>query len=165
MGMYTGIRFKGIIKEEYTEVIETMMGEGLNWEELYVRYPQYEFLNEFGKISRSHFIPYGSLAYMPETWESGEYPNEIPTDGFDTKFDNNARVWSFQCSLKNYEDEIGLFFKIVLPVITEEIIHLEYYYEEWNRSRFYELKNGEIVESDREGILYGYEEEDYYWGY
>lgn len=155
MGMYTGIRCKIIINEEFAPVINTMMTEGLDWNDLSVEYPQYDFLNEFGDGYRASFIPYGVLSYMPDEWD---------TDDFERRFDPQTRLWSFRCSLKNYESDIERFFKVVLPKITERVVHLEYYYEEWTRSVFYELVNGEIIRSEREGILYGLEDEPDNWG-
>lgn len=167
MGMYTGLRFKAVVKPEFTQMIERMMEERLDWDDLFVLYPQHLFLKEFSKFSRSSFIPYGSLAYMPDSWETDEKDWKLrnPTDGFDKKYDKLLRVWSFQCSLKNYESEIQAFFELIVPNIIETLLHVEYYYEEWSRSKFYELIDGKVIESDREGILYGYEEEPFRWGY
>ncbi|MEH7116158.1 hypothetical protein V7128_01865 [Neobacillus vireti] len=171
MGMYTGIRFKGIIKEEFAPVINIMMEERLYWDDLYNLFPQYDFLGQFSEVDRSTFIPYGSLSYMPDEWEniprtengSYDYANATDTDGFERKFDTETRQWSFQCSLKNYESTIQRFFEIVLPEITEKILHLEYYYEESIRSTFYDLVDGKVVKSDREGIKYQLDESDYEW--
>lgn len=168
MGMYTGIRCKIIINEEFSPVIKTMMESDLRWDDLYEEFPQYEFLKQFGEGYRASFIPYGVLSYMPDEWEtqprkkdgSYDFDNFRATDDFERKFDPELRLWSFQCSLKNYDSDIQRFFEIVLPMITEKVIHLEYYYEEWTRSIFYELVDGEIVRSEKEGILYGYEEEE-----
>lgn len=167
MGMYTGLRFKAVIKHEFSQMIKTMMEECLDWLELYEIYPQYSFLKEFGEYSRSSFIPYGMLSYMPDEWETDEKDWKLrkPTDGFDKNYNELLRLWSFQCSLKNYNSNIEQFFKIIVPQIVETSLHIEYYYEEWARSTFFELKNGEVIQSDREGTLYGYEEEYDGWGY
>ncbi|MGG4336861.1 hypothetical protein ABEW13_04335 [Bacillus subtilis] len=148
MGMYTGLRFKGIIKKEFAELIRKLMYEGLTWFDLSACYPQYDFLHTFSEIPRADFIPCGVLSYMPTSWE------EDSSDGFDRRFDQDSRLWSFQCSLKNYNEEIEKFFQIIVPEIVEKSIHIEYYYEEMTRSIFYELKDGKVVESDREGIFY-----------
>jgi hypothetical protein len=162
MGMYTGLRFKAVVKPEFIQMIEKMMEERLDWEELFNLYPQRQFLKEFSKYPRSRFIPYGSLSYMPRSWETNEsdWKLRTPTDGFETEYNKLLRVWSFQCSLKNYESEIEAFLNLIVPNIIETSLHIEYYYEEWARSKFYEIVDGKVKESDREGILYGYEEED-----
>lgn len=162
MGMYTGIRCKVIIKPEYRDEFEFLNSPDIQyeWEE-----SNLDFLKEYGKYSRATFIPRGSLSYMPDSWEivpkkeNGDYDwfRAEATDGFDRSFDKETGLWSFQCSLKNYDNTIEHFFENILPEITEEIIHLEYYYEEWARSKFYELLDGKIVKSSKEGILYGYE--------
>lgn len=166
MGMYTGLRFKGVVKHEFSQMIKKMNGESLDWMDLYELYPQYSFLKEFGEYSRSSSIPYGALAYMPDSWEVNpdDWRCTLATDGFDRGYNELLKLWSFQCSLKNYDRTIQKFFKIIVPQIIETSLHIEYFYEESVRSTFYELKDGEVVESDREGIKYGYEDEDYkYW--
>lgn len=85
---------------------------------------------------------------MPTSWE------EDSSDGFDRRFDQDSRLWSFQCSLKNYNREIEKFFQIIVPEIVEKSVHIEYYYEEMARSVFYELKDGKVVKSDKEGTFY-----------
>lgn len=102
---------------------------------------------------------------MPDEWETDDkdWKARTPTDGFDTKFDEDAAIWSFQCSLKNYEGEIESFFEIVVPEIVDSVIHMEYYYEEWSRSTFYELFDDKVVESGREGIQYEEDDNDMSW--
>jgi len=158
MGMYTGLRCKVIIKPEY--IVEFVR---LHSKEVYYDWStsNIDFLKEYYEYPRADWVPNGCLSYMPVEWEDSE---KKATDGFDTKFESETGLWSFQCSLKNYDDTIEYFFEHVLSKVTQEVIHLEYYYEEWTRSKFYELINGKIVESDKEGIKYGYEENDGYEG-
>ena len=47
MGMYTGFRFKGLIKEEYRNDIEIMLEDG-EWTNC-----EHEILKEYSKVSRS----------------------------------------------------------------------------------------------------------------
>lgn len=163
MGMYTGLRFKGIVKPEYREMIKEI-NDGADWSDFAEKFP---FLTNYASLDRAEFIPRGSLAYMPDSWEEGKFPNQEATDGFERNIDLKTGYWTFQCSLKNYNQEIQQFFSEVLLEIIDSVDHIEYYYEEWARSKFYELKDGKIVNSDRKGILYGYEgeEENSYWGY
>ena len=157
MGMYTGVRAKLVIKDEFVPMIQLMMEESLDWHEIQEKMDVPEEIKQYADCSRSSFIPRGALAYMPDEWEQepyDEYHSGVPTDGFDRKFDPETKVWSFQCSLKNYDDTIEEFFKLVVPLITKEIIHLEEYYEKWETSVLYELKDGKVEESEKPGIRY-----------
>jgi hypothetical protein len=158
MGMYTGLRCKVIIKPEYREEFGLLHNKlGYEWAK-----SKFGFMREFGQLSRASFIPRGALSYMPDSWENvpkkanGDYDwmNATDTDGFERQFNTETGYWAFQCSLKNYEDEIENFFENVLGNIAEEVIHLEYYYEEWESSTFYKLVDGKIVESEQERITY-----------
>lgn len=141
MGMYTGIRFKGIVKEEFRDKFEDIAMSG-EWNESDV--PEFK---KFGNISRSGFIPCGVLAYMPDEWEEEPFDkwyNGIPTDGFERTYNKETGRWTFQCSLKNYENEIETFFELI-PFFVESIEHLEYFYEEWGYSSRYDLVDGKVV--------------------
>lgn len=83
---------------------------------------------------------------MPSSWETGGNPNE-----FDTKIDMNTGYWSFQCSLKNYEREIEKFFDEVLVNIISHSEHIEYHYEEWDESNYYNFVNGSIKLTSDQG--------------
>ncbi|MEJ3719172.1 hypothetical protein WGM54_14215 [Paenibacillus polymyxa] len=148
MGEYTGIRCKVIVKPEYREELNFLNSKEIQyeWSESNI-----DFLREYGEYPRATFIPRGMLSYMPDDWED---ENERATDGFERNFNNESGLWSFQCSLKNYDLTIQYFFEEVLSKIAELVIHLEYYYEDAVRSTFYELVGEKITESDREGIVY-----------
>jgi len=159
MGMYTGLRCKVIIKPKYRCELNLLHDElEYEWTESNI-----DFLREFGEYSRADFIPKGVLCYMPDDWEdvplnkdgARDWMNATATDGFERRFDLKTGLWSFQCSLKNYKGTIEYFFDKVMSKIIEKVIHLEYYYEEWDRSVFYDFVDGKIVKSDREGIKYG----------
>ena len=158
MGMYTGLRFKGIVKKEYREDIELLLNDPEEWKAC-----KHKELHEFGNsFDRSGFIPFGSLSYMPDCWEGEPYDEKKPwdcpdTDGFDRKFNRETGYWSFQCSLKNYEDEIEYFINKIVPLICDKVIHCEEFYEEWEVSNLYELEDGEIKE-----LSYGIRYSDYY---
>jgi hypothetical protein len=157
MGMYTGLRCKVVVKPEFREELMRLHDEDYEWET-----SSFDFMQEFGQLGRASFIPRGSLSYMPDEWEdiprkddgSLDYWNGKATDGFGRSFNLETGYWAFQCSLKNYEDEIESFFENVLPRIAESIEHLEYYYEEWASSVFYELDEGKLIKSTKEGIKY-----------
>src|SRR5690554_2640406 len=124
MGMYTGIRCKVIIKPEYREEFENLSSIHYEWEE-----SSREFLKEYGKYNRAAFIPRGSLSYMPDEWEdvpkkedgTNDWMNAVATDGFERSYDLETGLWTFQCSLKNYESTIQYFFENVLSKVAEEI--------------------------------------------
>ena len=161
MGMYTGLRVKAFVKEEFREMIDEI-NNGSDWNDYAEQYP---FLKDYGQLSRAEFIPRGALAYMPDSWEEGVFPNLTDTDGFDRKIDMNTGYWTFQCSLKNYGSEIEQFFDEILPHIIESAEHIEYYYEEWSRSKFFDFVDGKVSESSNEGIKYGLEDSYDNWGY
>lgn len=157
--MYTGLRFKGFVKEEYREDIELLLNDSKGWNAC-----KHEELLEFAKFDRSRFIPFGALSYMPDCWEGEPYDKENPwdcpdTDGFDRKFNKETGYWSFQCSLKNYEGEIEYFISKIVPLICSKVVHCEEFYEEWDVSNLYELEDGKINELDY-GIRYA--EEDWF---
>lgn len=150
MGMYTGLRFKGTVKKEFRSEFENIALNG-DWEE-----SDNEVFKGFGGVSRARFIPCGALSYMPDEWETApydKYHNGTPTDGFDRTYDKESGRWTFQCSLKNYDNTIGEFFGIV-PYFIEEVEHAEVYYEEWRYSERYELINGEMLKTDDEFVDY-----------
>lgn len=149
MGMYTGIRFKGYVKEEFRKIFKQIAMNG-EWENSNVKV----FAN-FGKSVRTDCIPCGSLSYMPDEWEKdyinekGEkevhfvsgnrtYYKQVPSDDFDRKYNEETGYWTFQCSLKNYDYEIEQWIDI-LPYFIEKIEHLEVYYEEDEYSQKYDL--------------------------
>lgn len=156
MGMYTGLRFKGIVKEEFRNEFADIALNG-SWEE-----SNNEVFKQFGSVSRASFIPCGALAYMPDEWETEPFDeryNGTPTDGFDRTYDKESGRWTFQCSLKNYEDIIEEFLKIV-PYFIEEVEHVEVFYEEWRYSERYELVDGKMEMTNDKFIEYN---EYLYW--
>ena len=149
MGMYTGIRFKGYIKPEFRENFELIALDG-DWKE-----SSDEIFKKYGEYSRASFIPCGALSYMPDEWETDprNYEYSQATDGFKRSYNNETGYWTFQCSLKNYDDTIEEFFKL-LPYFIKSIEHLEYFYEEWDYSTQYNLIDGKIVEINDKFIKY-----------
>lgn len=166
MGMYTGLRFSGIVKKEYREDIRKIT-EGARWEEC-----ENEMLNRFRLTDRSNFIPNGALCYMPMEWED---PNALA----DAEYDFNNRInmetglWNFQCSLKNYSNTIEIFLKYVAAEICEAVNHAEVFYEEDEYSTFYKFEpecevvdgkavvvSNNVVIDEKRKIRYGYYEDE-----
>lgn len=149
MGNYTGLRAKVFVKKEYRKMISEI-NEDAEWSDFVGEFP---FLKEYSKLDRAEFIPRGLISYMPDDWEEAitsfrknTYPMYIATDGFHREIDMDTGYWTFQCSLKNYENEIEKFFEDVLSKIIDSSEHIEYLYEEWDGSLMYEFKDGKIVQ-------------------
>ena len=127
MGLYTGIRFKGRVKEELREGFEIIALEG-KWDEHW-----YEPCVEFGGKSRASFIPMGRLCYMPKEWHND--------DLFDLAYNAPTGKWTFKCSLKNYDNTIEHFLEL-LPDIMESVGYLEIRPEDSETSSAYEMVDG-----------------------
>lgn len=166
MGMYTGLRFKGVIKEGYREAIKEFLEEGLEWDQVKSYYPQLTPLTLMAGHSRADFIPYGSMQLLE--WEE---KNEYAKFGYSTpsewllSFNEQTGVWTFQCSLKNYDSTIDYFLENVASKIIEEAIHIETLYEEDRYGTFYKLENGELIRDENKKIDYRPWEDDteYYY--
>ncbi|OTZ47851.1 hypothetical protein [Bacillus thuringiensis] len=131
MGMYTGLRAKVKIKEEFAYLADKIANQDCSWDELVEEYP---FIAEFADKERADFVPSMAPAYMPDEW--GEYNvNE---------FDLNTRVWNMVFAIKNYEKEIDAFMYDILTVIAEKVYHMYYHYEEWDIEKQYTIEDGEV---------------------
>lgn len=105
MGMYTGLRGTVIIKEQYRGRMESMInGDGdPSWAKSFGDIDE-EFIQQYIGLDRADFIPHGAVCYMPEFW--------CDNDG-GCGFDENLGIFTFNCSLKNYSDEIGSFLRML----------------------------------------------------
>lgn len=150
MGMYTGLRFKGTVKEKLRKDFNSIAMSG-EWSD-----STDKILANFGEVSRASFIPCGSLAYMPDSWD-----NEDKIERF---YDVKTGYWTFQCSLKNYEDTIEFFLELV-PYFTESVEYCEVFYEEWTFSARYELIDGVMKMTNDKFVKYGYDDDDFEEGF
>lgn len=151
MGAYTGLRFKGIVKKQFREEFVSIALSGC-WKDA-----KDKKINNFANYSRSSFIPCGALYYMPDEWEEWEDGNKKATDGFERTYNKENGVWTFQCSLKDYENTIEEFLALV-PYFIESVEHCEVFYDEWIYSVKYELIENAIVLTNSKFIKYRYDD-------
>ena len=134
MGMYTGLRVKAKIKEEFVKELRKVIVEGESdrfsepWKNL--DFAKFPFVKRFSEMGRSSMIPYGAICYMPDSWE------------YENNFEND--VWTFCCSLKNYNSEIEVFLKEVLVNIAE-YADAECLYEEELVSALFKVEDGTLI--------------------
>ena len=148
MGMYTGFRFKGIIKHKYRKDIYDVIYGNKEWKDC-----ENNVFKEFSKIDRSLMLPNGRSAYLPDCWYKTENHFESEaTHGFELYFNNITGLLCFQCEVKNYEP-IDYFIKNVVPIICSKLIHCESLYEENEVSTLYKLLDGNTIKKDY-GIRY-----------
>ena len=148
MGMYTGLRFKGIVKEPFRKDFEQIALHG-DWDK-----SEDEMFLLYSKFPRAKWIPMGPLNYMPDSWENCDGSPEIPTE-----YNSTTGYWSFQCSLKNYDNTIGLFLALV-PHFIERVEYCEVFYEDWTHSMKYDLIENQMVVVD--DCFIKYDDYDYY---
>ena len=131
MGMYTGLRVKAKIKEVFLQELEGVLSarDSETWKEPWsvVDFVKFPFVEKFSKMGRSSMIPYGAICYMPGHWE---HVNTF-----------EGGVWTFCCSLKNYNNEIEFFLNDVLVNIAEWA-HVEKLYEEETVSALFNIHDG-----------------------
>lgn len=132
MGMYTSVRFKGIIKPEYSEGFEGIAMRG-EWEN-----SKHEIFREFGKMNRAGYIPCGGLC-------GSKWGN---SSSFKRNYYALMNYWQFECSLKNQEGEVQTFMELI-PKFVQELYHFEEMYEECEYSTLYELRDGILTPSGR----------------
>lgn len=137
MGMYTGVRCKVIVNEEYREELGRLIENNLGWEDSNI-----VAFKDFSICNGANKFLYEDACYMTYCWhdEDGN-----PTDGFNRDFDINTGLWVFQCDLKNYNNEVGKFFDFVLSEMIDNIIHLEVLREEDEYSKSYIFNYGKIT--------------------
>lgn len=124
--MYTGFVCKIKVKDKYHDLVNFLNNgeydfrQGL-WETAYDKFG-YEFIRKYMCNERSGFIPRGGYSAYNVEWLN----KYIKEQG--NSFENG--VWFFGCDMKNYNDTIEEFTRIVLPEITEEVFFVKSHYEE-----------------------------------
>jgi hypothetical protein len=140
MGMYTSVRFKGIIKPEYSDGFEDIALNG-KWEK-----SKHDIFKKFGKLERASFIPCGGVVGC--CWTGDKGPENYTSKIFNRLYDEDSRFWQFECSVKN-QDRIVQSFMQMIPEFVQELYHFEEMYEESEYSTLYELKNGILIPSGK----------------
>lgn len=131
MGTYTGLRFKGIIKEEFRDDFEAIALRGA-WKE-----SSDEKFKNFGMDEHADNIPnYDEYSGYPEYWEYRTVEHK-PVYVVETGY------WEFMCSLKNYDKTIEHFFQL-LPYFIDRTLVVEKYIECDDYVNSYCLTNGEV---------------------
>lgn len=130
--MYTGLKVRCVVKPEFSEIIEKLNNDDhyYRWEELARDYPQYGWLTKWASVDRAVFIPFGAVCYLHDPWTEG-YSN----------YNKEDRIWDFECSLKNYENEIETFLKTVLATIAKDILICYSQYEEDEQPTYYTMED------------------------
>ena len=122
MGMYTGLRAKVLVREEYSKAIEELHENDhdvFGWRNISSSFPN---LKEWKEYSRHRFIPFASPYYLPDDWTLIGKKNSY--------YDKESRIWEFSCSLKNYEEEIDFFVKKILLLVVDRVFYCQSLYEE-----------------------------------
>lgn len=143
MGMYTGLRFRVIIKEKYREKLNEILNvpSGFEDEEPYFEWKHIPGLpgsKYWSRESRCNFIPWGIVDSMPDRWEQEEHRCGNST------FNKETGEWRVVCSLKNYNAEISKFLMWVLAPLVEDVKYVEVLYEERDElteAKWYSLKD------------------------
>lgn len=111
MGDYTVFICDVQVRNEYQPLIERLF-KSQSWDEAVKEYPGLN-LDNWLKLRRRDFIPYGSISSYNES-----YVNMIWWKKDRFSFENGR--WAFVCDLKNYENEIETFVNIVLSKIVDK---------------------------------------------
>lgn len=151
MGLYTSLRFKGIVKLEFRDEIKSIAFTG------YWNKSNDDEFRKFGKYPRAYAIPYRTLECecVPDDWRYvGNISDRCSYDGFKDSYDEQTGQWSFQCSLKDYDKTIEKFIKLI-PYFIESADMIEVYYEASGYLEKYILENNTVVlvENDNEDEL------------
>lgn len=139
MEIYTGLRFKGIVKKQFREEFKTFASTR-KWENAIDKR-----LKDFAKVSGASLIFSNILIYMPEYWQDFE---GNATNKFNRTYDDKTGYWAFQCSLVNDDKIYGNLFDLI-PYFIESIKHCEVHEEGAVYSQIYELINGRMQITNR----------------
>ena len=122
MGHYTSIRFRALLNEAGKQILINLLGTHMHdrpWEGVAENaradgMAYSEALTAYAQLARSSFIPFGALS--DDDWAG--YFREIGNAGLELKrvLDGQSQ-WNVCCSLKNYDDEVDHFCKLLAHMI------------------------------------------------
>lgn len=138
MGMYTLFKFTGLLKNEFVSDINKLLEEDNQWINFASKY---EFAKHFADLPRSDMIPFGAISAYNEEKTGSKYANII--DSWDPWDIGSYYTLTFNCDLKNYDDEIEAFINEIAINICSEFI-AESWYEESNFPIIYYGKDGKL---------------------
>jgi len=126
MGDYMSMRFKGVVKPIYRDLIAIVNNTG-DWDIVPIA-----SASGYAGLYRASFIPCGSMSYPPSEWmKESEYLRR--------SFNEETGEWIFQCSIKSggeyqltHDEEIKLFMNEIVPVICEKVENFELWHEYWD---------------------------------
>ena len=130
MGMYTCLKFTGMIKKDFEDEMKNLLNTEIdyNWRDFAKKYP---FAEEFSELPRADFIPFGAITPYNEDKVGCENPKRSIIAGDDSSDPYGYRkTLVFTCDLKNYDDEIEEFIEEVAVNIFDKFI-AEKWYEEF----------------------------------
>lgn len=146
MAVYTGIRLKVKIKDEYRKDIERA-NESRDWSVC-----KKDLLNNLSNLERAEYILSCDCTFANERWINGE----LETDGFVNSFDSSTGIWTKQVVVSGGFSVLKYFVDVIIPKICEEGYHIEILPEAEPLSYLFELKDGK-TEQLNYGIFYGEE--------
>lgn len=110
MGDYTLLTVKCKLHKKFIAPISDLVENNLDWSDIIEKY-NLNFLRIFASVPRSGLIPnsgYLSEREIRKVWGKG--------------------IWEFECELKDYENTIEEFFK-VLPYMIDKLYQCETHYD------------------------------------
>lgn len=150
MGEYTGLRFKAVIKPEYSKYFDELVhGDVDSFQEMYNYYPQeLPFLKEFVETKRyaDAIGICGGDSYMPDTWSITDVERPDTWELFHFYYDESTRVYTFATVNKNTDDSMQFFLKNVAHHFIEEVIAIYTHYNHSGLYSCYDLVGGKLEE-------------------
>ncbi len=104
MGNYTSLRVKLRPKQEFISLYQFIF-DNADSESTWTAAAQhfdYQWLRDWAEVGRCNFIPFGALTRTD--WDEDDPDWSLSFE--------DQRIFQFQCSLKNYEEEIETWFEL-----------------------------------------------------
>jgi hypothetical protein len=138
----TGIRCRVQIKDEWIPIWKQLLENNITWNRLNCNSLKVKhYVSEWSKEARSNLIPFGLVTCYRWIEDSANWQRKV-----------DGNTIQFQCSLKDYDNEINKFIEIILSNMVCSIDHLEVMREGDEQSIIYELIYGEIKQKGIKSI-------------